>query len=859
MKYRGHKTKEISFPLGGIGSGSIGLAGNGRLIDWDNFNKPDKGSLNAFTHFAVKAETKGKVVDARVLIGDQFPPYSNSDGNIGTGPSRWTMQGFPHFRDLEFNGEFPLAAITFNDKTFPARIKETAFNPFIPLNDKDSSIPAAFFSFEIKNTTSREMTYTVSGMLANRHAIKPTHHFEKVDKVSLLKLGTTSLPTNDFEYGDMSIATDADDISYQQYAYRGQWFDTMGIYWLDFTKPGKFTNRKYPDPKPDDNVAYENHGIMAAHVTLKPGESKSVRFVISWNFPNMMNYWNPEKQPGGEDNCKPQTWKNYYATLFDDSAASAAYALGNWDSLYRQTLAFKKSLFSSTLPAYVLDAVSANISTLKSPTVFRLTDGSLYGFEGCYHNAGSCEGSCTHVWNYAYATPFLFPRLERSLRDLEYQYSMRDDGKVGFRLQTPLGRGLEESQHACVDGQFGGVIKSYREWKVSGDEGWLQSNWNAIKKSIEFAWSKTNEDQWDLDKDGVLEGRQHHTLDTELFGPSSYLTGFYLAALKAGAEMAEHLGECETAKQYRRLFEQGKTWVNKNLFNGEYFHQQIDVTEKNFLSRYKKDDKKFGSIEKHYWSQEHRQLKHQIANGCHCDQIIAQWHANLVGLGEIFDRRKTKKALKSIHKYNFKKSMRDIANPCRLFSMNDEAGLIICDWPKGDKPACPLTYAEETMNGFEYQAAGHMIQEGLVDEGLEIVRAVRDRYDGEKRNPWNEFEAGSNYVRSMASFALLSALSGFEFDMTKKHIGFAPKVHHKNFQCFWSLEDAWGIYRREADKVYLKVQCGELMIRSFSDSLFAGRKKVHVANTTISKVGQVISFDAPFLIKKGKPLVVTIG
>jgi uncharacterized protein (DUF608 family) len=469
MIYRGKKTKEISFPLGGIGTGSLGLAGNGILVDWEIFNKPNKGSLLGYSHFAIKAESANKLIDARVLTGDLVPPYTGSigHGGFGFGPSRSTMQGFPHFQNLDFKGEFPMAQITFKDKIFPAHIVETAFNPFIPLNDKDSSIPAAFFEFQIKNTSSKKLTYTLSAMLANRHAVQAIHRFEKNEKISLLNLGSTKFPIDDPEYGDLTLATDAENISYQQFSYRGHWFETNGIYWRDFTTPGKFTNRVYPDPKSDDTASYENHGVLAAHVTLNPGESTSLRFVITWNFPNMTNYWNPESSCNCGGECKtptkPKTWKNYYASLFKDSAETAVYSLSNWNSFYNQTLDFKKSLFASTLPPYVLDAISANISIIKSPTVLRLTDGSMYGFEGCHCNSGCCEGTCTHVWNYAYAVPFLFPNLERSMRNLEYRYTMRDDGKMGFRLQLPIGRAFQD-WHACADGQFGGVIKSYREW-----------------------------------------------------------------------------------------------------------------------------------------------------------------------------------------------------------------------------------------------------------------------------------------------------------------------------------------------------------------------------------------------------------
>ncbi len=845
MIYRDEKMNEISFPLGGIGSGSVGLAGNGLLVDWEIFNKPNKGSFNGFSFFAVKAETGGKVVDARILIGDKSPPYGGQGGGgflgFGFGVSRSAMQGFPHFKKVEFEGEFPFATIRFADQKFPGRITEIAFNPFIPLNDRDSSIPAAFFAFDIKNTTKKKMVYSIAGMLKNPQ-FKAVHHFKETGDLRFLQLASEKWSETDVEFGDLTIAAQAQEFSVQRYAYRGSWFDNLGIFWRDLTSPGKFKPREY-----SDTGDFDDHGILAAHVELKPGETKQVRFVISWNYPNMTNYWSPEKcDCQGE--CKPKTWKNYYATIFKDSTYSAEYGLKNWDRLYVETLKFKKALFSSTVPSYVLDAVSANISILKSPTVLRLTDGSLYGFEGCHCNGGCCEGTCTHVWNYAYAAPFLFPALERSMRDLEYKYTMREDGKMGFRLQLPVGRAFQD-WHACADGQFGGVIKAYREWKISGNDAWLRSNWEAIKKSIDFAWAKTNEDKWDADKDGVLEGRQHHTLDTELFGPNSYLTGFYLAALKAGAQIAEHFGEREKAEEYLCLFENGKTWVDKNLFNGEYYHQKVNVRDKSILESYKEFDQKFGSVEAFYWSDEHQELKHQVAGGCHCDQIIAQWHANLIGLGEIFDKKKVKKALKSIYKYNFKKNMRNFYNPCRIFALNDEAALVICDWPKGQKPAVPLTYAEEAMNGFEYQAAIHMIQEGLVKEGLEVVKAIRDRYDGEKRNPWNEFECGSNYARSMASFALLPTLSGFQFDMPKNHIGFAPVNDPKNFTCFWSLDSAWGTYRRSGKKITLTVEYGELQLMSFSDYGLLKIKKIKTNRGPISKNGQTINFETAVTIK----------
>ena len=410
------------------------------------------------------------------------------------------------------------------------------------------------------------------------------------------------------------------------------------------------------------------------------------------------------------------------------------------------------------------------------------------------------------MWNYAQALPFLFPSLERSMREADYQYNLRPSGAMPFRIQLPLG--VEPwSFRPCADGQFGGVMKVYRDWKISGDTNWLRRLWPGVKKSIEFAWSPENPDKWDPDKTGVLHGRQHHTLDMELFGPNSWLTGFYLGALKAGAEMAEIVGEPETAADYRAIFERGKAWVDANLFNGEYYHQRIDIKDKSVLEP-------FGDASEVYWDEEHGEIKYQIAEGCQIDQLLAQWHANLYGLGEIFDLRQAKTALKSLSKHNFRPEMRDYFNACRIFCLNDEAGLLIAHWPEGKyRPMIPIPYAGETMHGYEYAAAGLMIQNGLIDEGLAIVKAVRDRYDGERRNPWNEIECGSNYARSMASYALLNAFSGFEFDMARGMIGFDPSQAGQRPVChFLVVGWSWGTFSVDEDEAVLQVLVGSLTI-----------------------------------------------
>ena len=843
--YVGRRTDQISFPLGGLGTGCIGLAGNGRLIDWEIFNKPNKGSVNGFSHFAVRAERDGEVVDARVLNGDLQPPYvgelqGSRFQTYGFGPPREYLTGVPHFKKTEFEGRFPIADLSFLDRAFPGQVTMTAFNPFVPMNTRDSGIPGAFFEVAVENTTDQSLTYTLAGTLHNPLPVNNLNDYRQTCRFHWLHLSSDALDEDDLDYGTMTLATDAayaarsvdgapDDIevSHQAYWFRGRWFDDLEVYWHDFTTAGPLKPRSYPRREAGDG----NCGTLAIALPVAPGEVGRARFIITWHFPNRTNDWNPQAACCADRQAVENRWRNYYAVLFKDSEASARYALGKWDTLYERTRRFQTALFDSDLPEDALDAVSANLSVLKSPTVMRLEDGTFYGFEGCHPNAGCCEGSCTHVWNYAQALRFLCPAVWRSMREANYRYNVRPDGGMGFRLQLPLGIG-PSGFRPCVDGQFGEVMKAYRDWKISGDTEWLRALWPAIRRSIDFAWSDTNEDRWDPDKTGVLRGRQHHTLDMELFGPNAWLTGFYLGALKAGAEMAEALGEPERSAMYRDIFDRGKAWVDRHLFNGAYYQQAIVLDDRSLLEPYAEGSASMvGDTLTTYWDAEHQEIKYQIGEGCGIDQVLAQWHANLYGLGEIFDPAQTRQALAAIFAHNFKDPLRDHFNPCRVFGLNDEPGLVICTWPEGwRKPVIPVPYAQEAMHGFEYAAAIQMIQSGWVAEGMAVVSGVRMRYDGERRNPWNEFECGSNYARSMASYGLLNAFSGFWFDRVHGVIGFDPvRTEGGRFRCFWSVGEGWGTVEIEPGQVALSVLHGRLDLQEIRLPFLTMKEIAHVS------------------------------
>src|ERR1700678_1465885 len=587
--YRGARRQHVAFPLGGIGTGSVSLTGSGRLIDWSIRNRPAIHQHNGYSHFAIKAERDGKLIDARVLNGpyEGLPTGSPSrrkfDG-FGFGANRDSMAGMPHFDDATFIGRFPVAEIALHRDAFPGQVHMTAFSPFIPHNERDSSMPAALFAFEVENDTDAAIDYTIACTLGNYGCNSGVHAFSRSGDLSTLHFTSAEVDRAPAQLGDLAITTQGDGVEHVDYHVRGQWFDSLSRYWREFAEAGPLTERRYAHPRATAQMWQQpEHGTLARRIRVAPGERAQVRFAITWNYPLGAIYWFSRAQPGDPEYAgDPPTWRNYYATQCADSSASGAEALRRCGGLEAATCAFRDSLFGSSHPPEIIDAVSSTLGVLRSATVIRLEGGELWGWEGQHIGEGSCEGSCTHVWNYRQALAWLFPSLERTLRETEFAYNQLPNGGLTFRQRLPLGSGFDIIG-PCADGHFGATIKAYREWRNSGDEAWLRRYWPNIRRSIEYAWSPDNPDRWDPEKTGVLWGKQHHTLDMELFGPNSWLTSMYLAALKAAAEMAEAMGEKDFGAECAALAQKGGLYVDRVLFNGRYYAQKLDLADRSVL------------------------------------------------------------------------------------------------------------------------------------------------------------------------------------------------------------------------------------------------------------------------------------
>ena len=426
-------------------------------------------------------------------------------------------------------------------------------------------------------------------------------------------------------------------------------------------------------------------------------------------------------------------------------------------------------------------------------TCFRSEDGRFYAYEGCADNNGSCLGSCTHVWNYEHSTAFLFGDLARNMREIEFDYATADNGRMSFRVGLPLKYAQEDSM-AAADGQMGCIMKIYREWQLCGDDLWLKKLWTKVRKALEFCWI---EGGWDADRDGVMEGCQHNTMDVEYFGPNPQMTIWYLGALRAAEEMASYLKDDEFARECRQLFENGSKKIDKILFNGEYYEHIIQAPEGKIAE---------GLQHPKLGADDPKNPDFQLGAGCLVDQLVGQFTAHVMGLGYLTDKEKVKKTLKSILKYNQRDNFHNHFNPLRDFAIGDESALLMAGYPENKRPKKPFPYFAEVMTGFEYTAAIHMFYEGMKEEGLEVISAIRERYDGLKRNPFDEAECGHHYARAMAAWASINALTGFQYSAVKGEITFsAPDGTY-----FWSTGYAWGTVIITAGKSEIQVLYGTI-------------------------------------------------
>ncbi len=796
--YDQDRLARIAMPLGGIGTGTVSLGGRGQLLDWEIQNRPNKGSkaaenfglrdYGAASLFVLYAKPADGEPVLRALEGVLEPPYEGSHGSVAG------FHGVPRFRNCQFHAAYPLAQVSLDDPAVPLAVRLEAFNPLIPGDAERSGIPLACLRYVLSNPGDLPVAATVCGTLANLAAGKTKRNrFRAADGLRGLVFDGLDGDESAREWGTLVLATDAADVSAKPLWPQESWRRPLLHFWDDLAADGKL------DAAPAETTEGTAFGSLAASATVPPGGTATITFCLAWHFPNRYN-WSP-----GTVDCACGTKQlnpadrigNYYTGQYADAWDVAAREFPRLPELERRTVAFVQAVCDSDLPAEIKESALYNASTLRSETCFRTPDGMFYGWEGCCDGGGCCSGSCTHVWNYETTTPYLFGDLARRMREIEFLHCTQPEtGQMSFRVALPLDR--EKGQGAAAaDGQMGCIMKVYREWRLCGDTAWLRKLWPRVRKALEFAWIPGG---WDADRDGVMEGCQHNTMDVEYYGPNPQMGTWYLGALRAAEEMAKIVGETDFAATCRDLFERGGAWLDEHLFNGEYYEHEIRPPAR--------PEDVAPSLKLHMGAKDVTKPDLQLGPGCLVDQLVGQYLAHVCGLGYLLKPEHVARTLDSIMTYNFRDSLYDHFNNMRSYALNDEAALLMASYPRGGRPESPFPYFNEVMTGFEYCAGTHLLYEGMEEPGLAVIRAIRNRYDGKRRSPFNEAECGHHYARAMAAWTGILAWTGFQYEAATGSLAFAREGFF-----FWSTGDAWGTIDITPEQATLQVVEGELALR----------------------------------------------
>jgi uncharacterized protein (DUF608 family) len=790
--YVGDHLSRIAFPMGGMGAGMICLEGTGALSHVSLRHRPEV--FNEPCVFAA-VYVKGTPPTSRVIEGPvpTWKLFGTPESGNGLGGRSY---GLPRFRVATFRARFPFATIGLEDAKVPVKVEITGWSPFEAGDADSASLPVAALEYSFHNPTSRPLDLVFSWNARNFLPARKGKQAVRAVRGGFVLWGTGA-PEDSWDEASFCARVGDAAVRVNAAWFRGDWFDPLTLAWQDVETGACYDRPPCGDGSPAPGAT------LFVPFSLAPGTRKTIAVELSWHVGSsrLRAGADAEPRPAGDTSPLPG-YRPWYAERFAGIEEVAEHWSAQYGALREKSARFSACFYDTTLPPEVVEAVAANLTILKSPTVLRQADGRLWAWEGCNDSSGCCHGSCTHVWNYAQALPHLFPALERGLRETELNVSQDAKGHQTFRTALPI-RPTTHDFHAAADGQLGGILKVYREWRISGDTAWLRALWPRVRTSLEYAI-----ETWDPRHRGVVEEPHHNTYDIEFWGPDGMCSSFYLAALSAAVRMGEAVGSA--VPLYAELLARGKAIVESELWNGEYFIQRIEwkklrakspLETKSFVGTYSPEA--VALFEK-------EGPKYQYGDGCLADGVLGAWLAAVCGVGEVLAPEQVSSHLRAVHRHNLRRELSEHANPQRpTYACGAEGGLLICTWPRGGALTLPFVYSNEVWTGIEYQVASHLMLMGMVDEGLEIVRTARERYDGRVRNPFNEYECGHWYARAMSSYALLQGLTGVRYDAVDKTLHIEPRVRG-DFRSFLSTATGYGTVGVRAGKPFVEIRAGTI-------------------------------------------------
>lgn len=747
---------------------------------------------------------------------------------------------FPAMHSLSFQGEYPLAHYQYQDSALPVQVSENVFNPTIPGDLKNSAIPTAIYNFTLKNPTQNNVSVSLLASQQNAVGFNGVGTISGANNDSFSGYGDNqnavtvgnsngSLSMTG-KNGSMALSVGAGKVS-----GTADWTnadDLQGAFGASGTVSG-------PSSAASPSAGTTVDGALASTVSIGPGGQVTIPVVLSWNFPT-----NPTRGFGGEG--------EQYTNWWPDAASVDQYVRANMASLAKQTQLFHHTMYDSNLPQYVLDRLTSGMAVLHTPSVFWAKNGFFGGWEGY----GCCWGMPNHVWEYAQTASALWPQVGKMWVS-QWLNAEQSNGLLPYRYDAP-----GQNYGVAFDGQAGVILSAYRTYLQDNDATWLKQYWPRIKAAMEYLITSN-----DSNRDGVLTGALYNTYDSSESGTGSWMGSLYLAAVNATAHMAKQVGDTTDQSSYQDLYGTGQASQEKMLWNGSYYvedSQNLPGTR-------------------------------AINDGVDIDMLLGQWWSTQLGLGDIYNSAHMNTAEQTLFSDNFHENFLG-GNPFyrifgRIYPEFTDAGMMNVTWPNNDQPANALPYYDETWTGTEYEAAATMIQRGLVDDGLRIVRAVSDRYDGQLRNapyitsggcasgdgsgnPFGDVECGQWYSRSMSGWSLLTALQGATYDGPAQAISFAPEWQPANHKSFFTAGTAWGTFTQHRDNAGsqrddIAISNGSLVLQHVSlvtagaasngVTVTVGGKNVSGVTVSVSGPDVSISLPSAVTVTPGAPLKVTLG
>lgn len=554
-----------------------------------------------------------------------------------------------------------------------------------------------------------------------------------------------------------------------------------------------------------DNNAAPTWGdsMLNTKITLAPGETREIKFVLSWYFPNHIS---------------PLDGRNMghmYSHWFKDSEEVNDFLVKNYGDFSKKVNEFRSLMRDNTLPPKLTDAISAQLSTLICSSAWNADNktGIWEGLGTMGYNPATCYEHGSHP------VAALFPEFQKLVTANSIIYQNDTTGRMYILLPNDLNNGRKNAGYGYVDRNSHFVWMVGRDYLWFGDKEFLKKYYPRIVLSMGVFGSP----EMDTDGDGLPDTHtESNTYDTwELQGTSSYMSSLWIVALRTAIRMAEDYGDLKNAAKWKSVLERAVKSMEAKLWNGEYYSLWYDHKKPQSDGSPLRDE------------------------GCMVDQIIGEYYTRLLGLGNTLDKSRVHAALAAIYKYNF----------------DPEHGLHNGIYPPHKQPRFP-TYqnvqGQGNWTGIEHNAIAMYIDHGLIKEGLDILDAVHQRYMRAGRYP-NHHECGDRYIRPLSIWAALLAITGYKIDYPLGILTIAPPYKQETMTAPWVSATGLGSFTRTDKTFDFTCKQGEMPIRELRVNIPVKTVSLNGKQVAV-KIGQTadqltsLRFETPVTLKPNDTL-----